>query len=928
MQNGVCMLIVAEWINQYLSRGVSISEINEALESAGIEVEGVISPPEFDKKLVVAEVVDVKPHPDDGNLQIAVVSTPENRYEVVCGAPNLAQGQRSVLAMPGSVLPGGEKIKQTEIRGVNSEGMLCSEKELGLTDNHEGIVDLGSEVEAGKLLNSLSLGDYVIIDVTTAANRWDLQSYSGIAREVAAHTGVGFTDEEIDRMDFDSGKESKMFINHIPDKVKDYTLVKLECDAVVGLLGQEKIKRRLRLSGIKSINSVVDATNYAMLATGQPLHAFDASKIKGKVEVRFANKGESIKTLDGVERSLVSDDIVIADDSGPIALAGVIGGADTEVSDSTKEIILESATFPSVYVRKTAQRHGLRTEASSRFERQLPIQAALRGMESLVSMLKEFNSMKVVESHHERNDWPWVQHIGLRLSKARQLTGIKELSMQQIVGHLELLGFEAGGFDIAELARGHLGKPYKLGAKFKTDGLDAFDCSYLIDYLYSLIGIRVGHSAYQQYQNGFEVGVDDLVVGDLLFRGGPWVELSESERGGISHVALYIGDGKIIEAKDYARDKNGEWQQIPEPDRKVVESDLESIVKDPQFVGARRYVNSLDDFIFATVPWWRPDVKIPEDAIEEVIKLIGLEKVPATLPHWHPSSAVVDWDLRRDDEVRRLLYGLGAFEVTTYPFISESDIGLFKQTSDHFRLQNPRSQEQAYLRNSLMPLLVRSVVNNSTYKDKFVIFELAKVFGVDGDNQLPNERHKLGLACQSDDILDLKRHIDALFGHAHLDITIEMTNSIQKYLHPSRQAVIFGPKSEELGWFGVVHPDITSELKSRSPIMYAEIDLIKLKESWSQADFEPLSAYQSSYRDITLEVARDVTWDSVYRVLSELDDVECSFKDEYHKDDKKALTIHVELKARERTLSEDDIKDRIERIVRLLTRYLDAEITL
>lgn len=922
------MLIVAEWLNQYLDQELSVPDIAEALESAGIEVEGVANPPEFDNKLFIAEVVDIKPHPDAKNLQVAVVSTAENRYEVVCGAPNLARGQKGVLAMPGAVLPGGEKIKQTKIRGVNSEGMLCSEKELGLSSSHDGIIDMGQDAEAGKPLSSISLSEYVVIDITTAANRWDLQNYSGIAREVAAHTGRDFVSDKIGRIDFGSGEEIKMFNNRIPDKVKDYALVKLEFGGDIGLLDQEKIQRRLRLSGIKSINPIVDATNYAMLATGQPLHAFDASKIQGDIEVRFASKGESIKTLDGAERTLVGDDIVIADDSGPIAIAGVIGGADTEVSDSTKEIILESATFPSVYVRKTAQRHGLRTEASSRFERQLPMQAATKGAKYLVDMLLQSDDVKIATSHHERNEWPWVQHVGLRLSKARQLTGLKDLNKEKIVGHLKSLGFEAGSFDIAELAREHLGKPYKLGAKFKTDGLEAFDCSYLMDYLYSLIGVKVGHSAYQQHQNGFEVSVDDLVPGDLLFRGGPWVELSESERGGISHVALYAGDGKVIEAKDYIRDENGEWQQLPESDQKVVESDLESITKDPQFAGARRYVEDLGDFIFATAPWWRPDVKMPEDIIEEVIKLIGLEEVPATLPSWHPSSATADWSLRRDDEIRWLLYGLGAFEVTTYPFISESDIDLFRQVSDHFKLDNPRSQEQAYLRTSLVPLLVRSVVNNSTYKDKFAMFELANIFRVDGENQLPAEKHKLGIAYKSENTSDLKRYLDALFGHAHISVTTEMGGSSYKSLHPARQAVVFDSEGEELGWFGVVHPDITKALKIDSSILYAEIDILKLKEAWGQPQFEPVPTFQSSYRDITLEVARDVTWESISRSLSGVDDVECSFKDEYRKGDKKALTVHVELKAKERTLSEDDIKAKIEQIAKILERAVDAEIAL
>ena len=922
------MLILAEWINQYLARELSMTELTEALESAGIEVEGVQHPPEFDDKLIAADVVDIKPHPNADKLQLAVVATAEDRYEVVCGAPNLARGQKAALARPGAKLPGGESIKRAEIRGVHSEGMLCSESELGLSNDHEGIIDLGSEVEAGTPLNSLYLSDYTLIDITTAANRWDLQNYRGIAREVAAHTGVDFVDEKVGRIELGSGKEDKIFTNHIPEQVTDYGLVRLKSRANVPLSEQVKIRRRLRLSGIKPINSVVDATNYAMLVTGQPLHAFDADKVQGDIEVRFAHKDESIRTLDGAERTLVSDDIVIADNNGPIALAGVIGGADAEISNSTEEIIVEAATFPSVYVRKTAQRHGLRTEASSRFERQLPMQTVVSGLQYVASVLQESDEVEVLNSHHERNEWPWVQHIGLEMERARKVTGLEELSKDQVVSHLKSLGFEAEAFDITSIARSHIGKPYKLGAKFKTDGTDAFDCSYLVDYIYSLIGVSAGHTAHQQHRNGSDVALEDLLPGDLLFRGGPWVELDESERDGISHVALYIGDGKIIEARDYVRDNEGEWSQLPPEDRKVVESDVDTITKDPQFVGAKRCTNNLEDYIRITVPWWRPDVIRPEDIIEEVVKLIGLEEIPVTLPPWHPINASSDWNLRRRDEVRWLLYGLGGYEVTTYPFISEADISLFKQSGSHFKLANPRSQEQAYLRTSLLPLLGHSVVNNATYKDKFAIFELATIFRVDDEEKLPKEREKLGIAYRSDDILDLKRYLDALFEHAQIAVSIDMRTSERDCLHPARQAVIATPENDELGWFGVVHPDITTALKSSSPLLYAEIDVPELQSSWNQPDFQAVPRYQSSYRDLTLQVAPDITWQQVVEALSTVDDVECEFKDEYYKDGQKALTIHLELQAKERTLSEDDITAKIERIADTLKQAVGAEITL
>ncbi|HSX41427.1 MAG TPA: phenylalanine--tRNA ligase subunit beta [Candidatus Saccharimonadales bacterium] len=414
-----------EWLNEYLPKKLAAREMADAMELAGIEVEE-ISSHQLDDLIVIGKVKSVDPHPDADKLRIAVVDVKNSTSSIVCGAPNLEPGQTVAVAQAGAVMPDGMKITKTKIRGVESNGMICSEKELGLGDDHEGIMILPADLKAGSKASTILEGGEVI-DATTAANRWDLNSLVGVVREIAAQVNQ--------KMTFDAPapiKSSKALkLGKVDGKLSGrYMLTRLSVEP--GRQSPDWLVRRLRGAGVRPIGLVVDITNYVMLELGQPLHAFDASKTEGAIGVRLASKGEKLVTLDGKERSLHHADVVIADDKKALGLAGVMGAANSEVDDTTTEILLESATFNRAMIRQSALRHGLRSDASARFERGVPIDLQPIGLARATQLLQKYASGKIVagpaDFHSQKST---VTNISVRPERISRLLGF-ELSSSEI----------------------------------------------------------------------------------------------------------------------------------------------------------------------------------------------------------------------------------------------------------------------------------------------------------------------------------------------------------------------------------------------------------------------------------------------------------------------------------------------------------------
>jgi len=372
------MKLSYSWLKDYLKCDLTPSQVAEAMTSIGIEVDGVEESEEIPGGLagvVVAEVLTCEPHPDSDHLHITTVNPGSGEpLTVVCGAPNVAAGQKVLLAQIGTTLPGDFKIKKSKIRGVESFGMICAEDELGIGSSHDGIMVLPADAVPGTPAKEfLHLKTEAVIEYEITANRVDAASHWGVARDLYAwcvQNGVAAQLEmPAARMPEAASKDGA-----IPVEVADsdgaprYDGITIRGIKVTP--SPEWLQKRLLSIGSKPINNIVDISNFILFELGQPLHTFDADKIRGgKVIVRRAKEGEIIRTLDGMERKLAASDMVIADTVGPMCIAGVFGGEDSGVTDSTVNVFVESAYFDPASVRKTSKSQVLQTDASFRFER-------------------------------------------------------------------------------------------------------------------------------------------------------------------------------------------------------------------------------------------------------------------------------------------------------------------------------------------------------------------------------------------------------------------------------------------------------------------------------------------------------------------------------------------------------------------------------
>jgi phenylalanyl-tRNA synthetase beta chain len=376
-----------EWLRELVAVDLTPAALADRLTMAGLVTEGVEPVGRIDSRVVVGRLVAVEPHPQADRLQVCRVDAGGEPLVVVSGAPGLRAGARVPVARVDAVLPSGTAVQAVDIRGVASAGMLCSELELGLSDDGSQVMDLPGDAPLGTAMAELpGIADTVlVVDVTP--NRADCLSILGVAREIAALTGARLREPRVRVRESGTPAAKDVRVDIVAvDGCSDYRARIVRGVRVApSPLG---VRMRLRRAGMRPVNNVVDATNYVMLERGQPLHAFDLPRVRdGRIVVRRAAAGEPFTTLDGVGRTLVSADLVIADGAGPVALAGVMGGQESEVTAATTSLLLESAFFAPTSVRRTARRLGLLSQAAYRFERRVDPEQVGPALDAVAAMI-------------------------------------------------------------------------------------------------------------------------------------------------------------------------------------------------------------------------------------------------------------------------------------------------------------------------------------------------------------------------------------------------------------------------------------------------------------------------------------------------------------------------------------------------------------
>jgi len=450
------MRVPLKWLKEYVDITLPLADLANRLTMAGIEVKGMEVIGGSWESIVVGQLIAVDPHPNADRLRLATIDFGTGQQTVVCGAPNLKIGDKVAFAFVGAQLIDGHSgepfcLKPAKIRGVVSSGMACSEKELGISDNHEEIIILPAEAPVGT-----PLADYLsdtIFDLDVTPNRPDWLSVIGIAREVAALTGQDLHFPEVSYEETASPIEQQISIEILaPDLCPRYC-----ASLITGVKIAESPKwmqQHLLACGMRPINNIVDVTNYVMLEYGQPLHAFDYAQIRGKkIIVRRATDGETVVTLDGVERTLSKDMLVIADPEGAVAIAGVMGGAESEVIQPTTSILLEAANFNPASIHYTGRLLSLPSEACMRFERGICPGLTLLGLKRATQLIMQLAGGEaakgVADAYPGKKE---AKPILLSTERVKHILGA-EFSLDQIVETLTSLGFDCKAADSASEVR-------------------------------------------------------------------------------------------------------------------------------------------------------------------------------------------------------------------------------------------------------------------------------------------------------------------------------------------------------------------------------------------------------------------------------------------------------------------------------------------
>ncbi|MFO7841340.1 MAG: phenylalanine--tRNA ligase subunit beta [Fidelibacterota bacterium] len=442
------MIVSIDWLKEYIEIDMPLDELAEKLTLAGIECVLKEAGKHIPEGVIVGRVLEKKPHPNADKLSVCKVDIGSaEKLSIVCGAPNVESGQLVPVATEGTRLAPDFALKKVKIRGVESQGTICAEDELGLGDDHSGIIVLPGDYELGRPYNDY-FSSMMVLDIDVTANRPDIMSHWGVARMVSAITGKTFKKADADPQETGPGIHDIAEV-HIaaPEACPRYTARIVKNVRIAP--SPDWMQKRLEAVGLRPVNNIVDAANYVLMETGHPLHTFDLDKLEGNtIKVRFAEENEKFETLDHKERELSKDILLICDAERPVALAGIMGGTESEVDENTTDVLIESAYFTPGVIRTGAKQQQIATDASKRFERGTdPNDTLVYAQDRLASLIGELADGETAKGMIDVYPEPIKPKTAtLRLDFVKRITGI-EISMEECKNTLSRLGFIISGED-------------------------------------------------------------------------------------------------------------------------------------------------------------------------------------------------------------------------------------------------------------------------------------------------------------------------------------------------------------------------------------------------------------------------------------------------------------------------------------------------
>jgi phenylalanyl-tRNA synthetase beta chain len=843
------MKVTLNWLKQYVDFDWSPEQLSERLTMLGLEVEGVHKVAGQFEGIVVAQILTKDKVPGSDKLSVCKVNDGKGERTIICGAQNHNPGDKVPLILPNFALPlkAGEKepfvIKERKVFGITSQGMMCSPQELGLPDDVDGLLILPPDAPVGKSFAEYrgATGGDVVYDLEITPNRPDWNSVIGIAREIAALTGNALKVPGI--RDQRSG-----------EKVQDLVAVRIEdaefCPRYTARVikgvkigpSPDWLRSTLEKVGIRSINNVVDVTNFVMMEIGQPLHAFDYHLIsrsrrgneaeKPTIIIRRATAGEKFKTLDNVERTLSADMLLIADEQKGIALAGVMGGQNTEINDNTKDVLIESAYFNPTNIRRTSKMLGLRSESSYRFERGADVGICDWASQRAAQLILETAGGQLAEGVVDAYPKPAEsKQIVLRHQKVGELLGVSIAPAEQI-------------------------------------------------HFLKNLGLRQVNSA-----------------------GAPHVPM----------VAAHTDTTTLL---------NKEPVTSPEGATATFE-----------------------------IPTFRVDLKREVDLIEEIARLHGVEKIPATPPRGAIGANAFDAVHDQIAEARRVLAGLGLNEAQGQTLVSNSDCRM--ENVELAALANPLSSDMDVLRPSLLPGLLHSLRHNVSRKNyDLALFEVGRVFqraaGVSPADQgsvVEERRTAIAVTGQRNplfwtgddreaklDVYDLKGLIEEFFEQFGLrGMTFNRrTESTPLFLESA--TIQLG--KQQLGEFGQLLPFLAKKYDLRDAVFLAELnlDLLLARRNPSKS-FKSLPSFPSIRRDIAMLVPEATTHDAILQVVKQtkpanLESVELFdvFRGKNVPEGQKSLAYAFTYRNPEKTLTDAEATAAHEKLVEQFKKVLQATV--